>query len=608
VSQAQPPVAADDAAMHAAGGATHRQSAVARQVDEERVAMVYSLTATPALAGLAFAVLVAFVLWPYRPGAVVVGWLLVKIIISATRLRDVHRFARSPSRREHITEWRRRSDISVVLDGACWGAMGVIFMPDEAPGVQMVILAALIGVAGSGVFSYIGLARGCIFFLFALLLPSVVFQIQRGTDAGWFAALGMLIYLTLMIIEARRGEARVIEMLRLRFENAFIAEERHRALLLAEHSSAAKSRFLATVSHEMRTPLNGIMGMTQLLQRSTLSPEQIAQLDTIHSSSQHLQTVISDLLDLSRIEFGKLALDERPIALQTTVRAVTDLLQAVAQDQGLAFRVEFAPALSPWVVADASRIKQVLHNLIGNAIKFTHRGEVAVHVVARGDELCFVIRDSGDGIPRDVASRIFDAFEQGPSSPQDARSGTGLGLTISRQIARAMGGDVVCEPGAGRGATFVFTLPLRPAAAQIVTPPQAVAIATPQFAGHVLVVDDNPVNALVASAMLERMGVRTDVAEDGEQALRLMESSRYDLVLMDCQLPVMDGWEATRRWRLGEDAAQRLPIVALTANAVVGDRERCLQSGMDDYLAKPFEMEALADVVGRHIRPRRRAA
>ncbi|HEX6703689.1 MAG TPA: response regulator [Albitalea sp.] len=579
--------------------AAERRAEVDRQVDDERVATLYALTPTPLIAGLAFAVLVAVILWPYRPGAMVASWLVAKFVIGALRLRDVIRFTHSHAGHAETPLWRRRAVSMLVLDGICWGAMGVLFMPEQAPGVQAVILASLIGIAGAGVFSFISDARGCVMFLWMLLLPTVVYQLLRGSDAGLFAGLGTLVYLGLMWLEAHRGEQRICEMLRLRFENGLIAEERRRALLLAQHSSAAKSRFLATVSHEMRTPLNGILGMTQLLQRSGVSREQMAQLETIRGSSQHLQTVIGDLLDLSRIEFGKLALDERPLALEETVHEVTDLLHAVAQDKGLAFRVGFEPGLPMHVLGDAARIRQVLHNLIGNAIKFTPRGLVGLRVEQREGRLCFEVRDSGQGVAPEVLARIFDAFEQGPAATVCTRSGTGLGLTISRQIARAMGGDVECETTSGIGACFVFTLPLRPAAPALPTA-TAETTGTPALRGRVLVVDDHPVNAMVAQAMLERMGLHTELADDGEKALALMREGRHDLVLMDCQLPVMDGWEATRRWRLEERGA-RLPIVALTANAVVGDRERCLQAGMDDYLAKPFQMEELAHIVARNL-------
>ena len=566
---------------------------IAQQIADERVAIVYSLTETPVIAGCVFAGLVCFFLWPYRPAWVMLAWMSCKLVFGALRVIDTRRFERSTARNEQIDYWRYRSLVLLALDGLVWGSMGLLFLPEEAPGIRAVMLASLIGIAGVGEFSYAGDARGCLMLLLAVLLPCAVSQALRNTPDGWLASLGLGVYFAMMWLEATRSESRITEMLRLRFENACIAEE---------HASAAKSRFLATVSHEMRTPLNGIMGMTQLLQRSALTAEQRAQLDIIHNSSDHLQTVIGDLLDLSRIEFGKLPLDERPFLLEDTVRDVSGLLQAVAHDKGLAYTVGFEPGLPAWVVGDASRIKQVLHNLLGNAIKFTSHGEVSLRVSRDDVRLVFRVNDSGDGVRPEMRERIFDAFEQGPAATVQGRVGTGLGLTISRRLARAMRGDVVCEPPAGRGASFVFTMPCR-------TPDAPPLPARPDsegeritLRGRVLVVDDNPVNALVASAMLQRVGLSVDVAEDGDTALERMRAGGIDIVLMDCHLPLLDGWEATRRWRESEArSGQHLPIIALTASAVVGDRDRCLDAGMDDYISKPVKMDELISVVTQHL-------
>jgi signal transduction histidine kinase/CheY-like chemotaxis protein len=595
------PPPADQLGAH--GVPAQQRARIARQIDDERVAMVYALTPTPVLAGVVFGVLVAVIMWPYRPAWLVLGWLSAKVLVGLPRVLDTRRFRKARAAGEPLGPWRRRSLVLLVIDSIVWGAMGVLFMPAEAPGLRAVMFAAMIGIAGVGVFSYAADARGCVLFLLSLLLPLALYEALRATPDGWFASLGIAIYLAMMCLEARRSEQRVIEMLRLRFENAWIAEERQYAMLLSEHASTAKSRFLATVSHEMRTPLNGIMGMTQMLQRSPLNEEQRSQLDIIQSSSRHLQSVIADLLDLSRIEFGKLALDERPFALEETVREVTGLLQAVAEDKGLGFELHLAPGLPACVIGDASRVKQVLHNLVGNAIKFTAHGDVRVEVARSGAALRFSVRDSGEGVAPELLDRIFDAFEQGPAATVAGRVGTGLGLTISRRLARAMAGDVVCEPPDGHGASFVFTMPCRIAPSA----PRASAAtgqALPQgLRGRVLVVDDNAVNALVASAMLKRIGLEVRIAEDGLAALQQMQAGGIDLVLMDCQLPLLDGWEATRRFRRAEKPGARLPIVALTANAVLGDRERCIAAGMDDYLAKPVDFDELVAAVMRGLAP-----
>ena len=394
------------------------------------------------------------------------------------------------------------------------------------------------------------------------------------------------------------------ELLRLRHENAASAEELQRALLLAEHSSRTKSRFLATVSHEMRTPLNGIMGVAQLMQQAHTTPIQRAHLDVIAHSARHLQSVIGDLLDLSRIESGRLAIVLKPARLHDLVREVVDLLLPVATEKGLRVEVRDATDLPEWIVTDAARVKQVLHNLLGNAIKFTAMGEVALNVELQSTRLLFSVSDTGIGIAADQTERIFQAFEQ-MAKPGSAeyRTGTGLGLTISRELAHALGGDLTCSSTLGRGSTFSLNIPCQPCAPADEPVQAAAADVMSTLQGRVLVAEDSPVNAMIAKAMLEHMGLAVDCAEDGVVALERMQQQKYELVLMDCQMPLLDGWQTTRRWRHleRESGRTRTPIVAMTANAVVGDRERCLDAGMDDYLSKPVEMQELKQLLRRHV-------
>jgi two-component system, sensor histidine kinase len=452
------------------------------------------------------------------------------------------------------------------------------------------------------VFSLASDFRASGLFVGIVLLPTALQQLSRATPESLVIGIGMLILLVLLWAESHGLEQRMSEMLQLRHENALIAEQRQHALLLAEHSSQAKSRFLATVSHEMRTPLNGILGMTQVLQQSGLEDGARNQLDVIAQSARHLQAVIGDLLDLSRIESGRLAIDVAPMRLQDAVRDVVDLLEPLATQKGLRFEQTLGPDLPEWIEADAPRVKQVLHNLIGNAIKFTVHGEVSLSVSRQAAQMEFLVRDTGIGIPPDQVERIFKAFEQvaAPGSAEH-RSGTGLGLTISRELAQAMGGDVACRPAAGAGTEFRFTLPCRPCGAPARAPDAMAEL--PQLSGRVLVAEDSPVNAMIARTMLERMGLAVDLADDGHLALERMQHTDYAVVLMDCQMPVLDGWQATREWRERERriGGRRVPIVALTANAVLGDRERCIAAGMDDYLAKPFEMNDLAALMRRHL-------
>jgi two-component system, sensor histidine kinase len=584
-----------------------------RQIGFERINSLYAITEPMLFGGFAFTVLTGLLLAPTVPRPLLVTWLVIKIALTIARLVDGRLFLRDRHRSLRQRHWRSRFVAGVVLDSVSWGLLALLCMPTDDPAINGVLLAALVAVASAGAIALSADRFAAGVSMVLVLGPLVEQQALTPTLLSRYTAAGLVIYGALLFLEARNSHRRFTEAMRLRFENAAIAEERHRALVYAEHSNAAKTRFLASVSHELRTPLNGIIGMTQLVAVETLSALQRQRLDVLRHSAEHLVTVIGDLLDLSRIEFDRIELNSQPTLIAQTVRDVTDLLQPVAEERGLAFEVIFDLGLPAAALMDASRVKQVLHNLIGNALKFTARGSVGLAVAMTDGLLRFRVSDTGEGIPPEAIERIFDAFEQGPSSTAPVRSGAGLGLTISRRLARAMGGDVTCRSVPGVGTTFEFTIAFRPTPKTPTPRPSlseelaaagetsAAPVARP---GRVLVVEDNEVNALVVRGMLEQMGIAAELAVDGEQALARMCASAYDLVLMDCQMPVLDGWEATRLWRARETRLrqkQRVPIVALTAGAAAGERERCLEAGMDDYLSKPFSREALGGLVDRYL-------
>jgi signal transduction histidine kinase/CheY-like chemotaxis protein len=588
-------------------------AAIERQIEFERVGTLYSIALPTLIGGIAFSVLIGLLLAPFVSSVILGTWLVLKVLLLAMRVVDGRLFARDRHRALRMTHWKNRFFVATILDALTWGLMTVLFLPTSDAVTNGVMVAGMIGVASAGVLALSAhrVASGAALVL--VLGPLIEQQALSGSEVEHYTAATLLVYGAVLFLESQYSHRRFTESMRLRFENAAIAEERHRALVYAEHSNAAKTRFLASVSHELRTPLNGIIGMTQLVEVEPLSALQRQRLDVLRHSAEHLVTVIGDLLDLSRIEFDRIELNPQPTLIAQTVRDVTDLLQPVAEERGLGFEVVFDLGLPAAALIDASRVKQVLHNLIGNALKFTAGGSVGLGVAMSDGMLRFRVNDTGEGIPPDAIERIFDAFEQGPSSTAPARSGAGLGLTISRRLARAMGGDVTCRSVPGVGTTFEFTIPFRqtprtpaprPSLSEELAAaanPGGAAIARP---GRVLVVEDNEVNALVVRGMLDQMGVDSELAVNGQKALATMGQTAFDLVLMDCQMPVLDGWEATRLWRARESRLrqrQRTPIVALTAGAAAGERERCLEAGMDDYLSKPFSREALGELVDRYL-------
>jgi signal transduction histidine kinase/CheY-like chemotaxis protein len=373
----------------------------------------------------------------------------------------------------------------------------------------------------------------------------------------------------------------------------------------AEAANRAKSQFLANMSHEIRTPLNGVIGVAQALAETPLNPRQTEMLDLIQSSGTTLRTLLSDILDLARVESGRLSLREEPMDLARAVREAADLYEATARDKGLQFYVEIAPDADIWVHADVVRLKQILTNLVSNAVKFTEAGFVSLRVSRspEGDPsptLRFSVEDTGLGFDAATRSRLFARFEQADGSITRRYGGTGLGLAICRQLADMMGGSLDCESEPGGGSAFFLTVPLKPAEPPAEVAPEAeVAEAASLQHLSILVADDHPVNRRVVELILESLDVDITTAEDGLQALAAFGTKTFDLVLMDMQMPEMDGLAATTAIRALErrEGRARTPIVMLTANALPEHVEAAEAAGADRHLAKPFSAPDLIGLV-----------
>ncbi|MFT3858628.1 MAG: ATP-binding protein [Aquabacterium sp.] len=551
-------------------------------------------------------------------------WLVWRLSVNLARGLFSHRVVKG--RLQASPANMRTYVLLTFLDGVSWSALGWWLTPVHQLDLALITITMGVIVACMGVLGLHVHVPSALAFLLPVTLPNAWHALGRQDQLGVLGCMAFLGLTLMLIMELLRFNRRFLEVLRLRIESEQTARAKTEALHQAHELAQTRSRFVATMSHEIRTPLHGMLGLLDLARKAGNLPEAERHLALMQSTGDHLVKVINEVLEHARMASSGLPVHAQPFDLPPLLDELADLIRPACDEKGLRFTLDVDRTQVARVTGDATRVRQVLHNLLGNAVKFTAKGGIALEV--RRDDMDgrvrITVRDTGVGIPDAEIDRIFEPYHQAEGTYERRFGGTGLGLTISRELCEAMGGSLTCTSEVGVGSVFVCELPLpatdpvpgpdpargpafdlaptsKPKAGE---PVQAASHrASPQASCgiHVLLVEDNPVNTIVAEAALSHLGLDVSTVDSGEAALAWLQVHRADVVLMDCEMPGMDGIQTTCLIRAREREAGRppVPIIAMTANGRDTYEERCVPAGMNDYLSKPFDAAELEAVVMR---------
>jgi two-component system, sensor histidine kinase len=528
-------------------------------------------------------------------------------LVSIGRLALNLAFRRVQPSAAQLPRWRQAFIVGAAGSGVIWGVAGWVFFQSELvlPALLLIFILAGLNAGAARSLASVPLSYGI--YVVTTVTPLLVRFILLPAGGGWLLGVITVTYALFLLNTAKLHSTDLRKLYRLIFENQELVATLSLAKEKAEMASQTKSDFLATISHEIRTPMNGIMGMLQVLQDSPLTGRQKNQVEIAAGSADTLMRLLNDVLDFSKIESGRLDFEAIPFAFPSAIEEVVALLLPRATEKQLQLAVRLEAGLPAHVVGDPIRLKQVLLNLTGNAIKFTERGRVEIAVTRlsaneRTVQLRFSVRDTGIGMSAATQQKLFQLFTQGDSSMNRRFGGTGLGLAISQELVLRMGGRIVVQSEPGEGSEFSFELTLPRAQPPVRPIPVQRLAATQPLAGRLLVIEDDRVNQRVIELLLEKLGLECVIINNGEEGVAAATNEPWAAVLMDCQMPGMDGFEATRRIRQNL-AGRPLPIIALTANAMAADRAACLAAGMDDFLAKPVRQDELQLCLERWLAP-----
>jgi len=592
------------------------------RVRAELVRLLYRNAHTSLIGAMGCAVVLAALQWTVIHPAWVISWIAYMTLVMVVRLILMWRIDAASITEKNYAWYRHAFLIGVYATG--FSALALF--PAHSLEHEMFLVFILAGVCSGAVPALAPSMRAITVYILFSLSPLVVSFFMAGSGMNQAMAFVTPVYMGVLYYSARYAHESLVTSLKLGAENRGLVDVLSAARDQAEAANRAKSEFLANMSHEIRTPMNGVIGMLELIAKGPLRDEQRECLATARRSARTLLDILNDILDFSKVEAGQLRIEKTGFSLSRLMNEMMTIYGPQASDKGIELRQERDPALPENMLGDPLRLRQIIGNLISNAIKFTDRGETVFRIKVQEKNgphyiLLFEVADSGIGIHPEQRKVLFQPFIQADLSTTRRYGGTGLGLAISRRLVELLGGAMGVESEVGKGSRFWFTLPCRETSPGRVSetllfaaapvggvdsdeerePPSAPG---PEGADRVLLAEDNAVNLLVARKMLEELGYGVTAVKDGREAVDAFRNGPYSAILMDWQMPEMDGLEATRRIRRieAEDGLPHTPVIALTAHALKGDREACLDAGMDDYLTKPLRLADLERVLNQWIR------